>query len=56
VNSYTTSAQYAPAVAADGAGNFMVTWQSLGSAGSDASSYSVQADVSPEFEGTPKLE
>lgn len=29
VNSYTTGTQTAPAVAADGAGNFVVTWESL---------------------------
>jgi hypothetical protein len=43
VNSYTTSSQRFPAVAADSLGNFVVTWQSGGSAGSDTGSYSIQA-------------
>ena len=34
VNSYTTSYQRYPEVAADGAGNFVVAWLSGGSAGS----------------------
>jgi hypothetical protein len=36
VNSYTTSYQGAPDVAADASGNFVVVWDSSGSAGSDA--------------------
>ncbi len=43
VNSATTGAQDYPAVAADGAGNFVVAWQSFGSTGGDSSGYSVQA-------------
>jgi len=43
VNTYTTEAQYRPAVAASGAGGFVVVWQSNGSAGTDTSSRSVQA-------------
>ncbi len=35
VNSYTTSQQWIPAVAADGLGNFLVVWGSLGQDGSD---------------------
>ena len=36
VNSYTTSDQGAPALAVDGAGNFVVVWASLGQDGSDS--------------------
>lgn len=43
VNGYTTGAQRAARVAADAAGNFVVVWQSFGSAGSDGSGYSIQA-------------
>ena len=43
VNSYTTSYQCDPAVAADAAGNFVVVWQSYGSAGTDTSERSIQA-------------
>ena len=42
VNSYTTSRQVSPEVAADGRGNFVVAWDSLGSYGTDSSSWSVQ--------------
>ena len=38
----TTGSQYGPAVAATAAGNFVVVWDSFGSAGTDASS-SIQA-------------
>lgn len=38
VNVYTTGNQTSPAVAADPAGNFVVVWDSYGSAGSDGSS------------------
>src|SRR5438128_2056572 len=37
VNTYTTGDQYHPTVAGDGAGNFVVVWDSKGSAGSDTS-------------------
>jgi hypothetical protein len=43
LNSYTTSAQQRAAVASDGAGNFIVSWQSFGSPGGDALADSVQA-------------
>src|SRR5438270_672984 len=43
VNTYTTSGQNFPAVAADGAGNFVVVWSSGGSAGGDTISTSIQA-------------
>lgn len=43
VNSYTTSYQFSPAVAADSAGNFVVVWGSAGSSGTDTSSSSIQA-------------
>ncbi|MCP3964611.1 MAG: hypothetical protein GY719_42825 [bacterium] len=42
INTYTTGAQRLPAVAMDGNGDFVVVWQSPGSAGTDASSYSIQ--------------
>jgi hypothetical protein len=42
VNSYTTGNQKVPSVGMDGAGNFAVVWQSVGSSGSDASSFSIQ--------------
>lgn len=43
VNTYTTNLQSLPAVAATDSGDFVVVWQSLGSAGSDTLQYSVQA-------------
>jgi hypothetical protein len=43
MNTYTTGDQKLPAVAADGAGKFVVAWESIGSAGTDTDSYSVQA-------------
>ncbi len=43
VNTYTTGAQFSPAVGPDGDGGFVVTWNSAGSHGSDSSSYSIQA-------------
>jgi len=42
VNTYTTSSQYLPAVGPDGAGGFVVVWQSFGSSGTDTSNYSIQ--------------
>jgi hypothetical protein len=42
VNSYTTSQQRYPAVAMDGNGNFVITWQSNGSSNGDTSGYSIQ--------------
>jgi hypothetical protein len=42
VNSYTTGRQARPSVASDSAGNFVVVWQSIGSAGNDTSGLSVQ--------------
>ncbi|MEO7793343.1 MAG: hypothetical protein ABIV06_01105, partial [Thermoanaerobaculia bacterium] len=43
VNTYTTSGQRYPAVAADSEGNFIVVWDSFGSSGGDTSSFSIQA-------------
>ena len=43
VNSFTTNNQRMPAVASDAGGNFVVAWESNGSNGNDADSYSVQA-------------
>ena len=42
VNTYTTGAQAFTNVAAEPGGNFMVVWQSEGSAGSDTTGYSIQ--------------
>ena len=42
VNSYTSSRQIRARVAADLAGDFLVTWESDGSSGSDSSQYSIQ--------------
>ena len=42
VNDYVTGNQGESAVAADGAGNFVVSWQSAGSSGSDVSGVSIQ--------------
>ncbi len=41
VNTYTTSDQQYPSVAMDADGDFVVVWQSFGSSGSDASSFSI---------------
>ena len=43
VNTYTPSYQREPAVSADGAGNFVVAWQSFGSNGTDGEGYGVHA-------------
>ncbi len=58
VNTYTTSSQRRPAVAADAGGNFTVVWMGFGSSGDDSSSASIQAQrydslglpVSAEFQ------
>jgi len=42
VNTYTTKAQGSASVALDADGDFVVVWNSLGSAGSDTSNFSVQ--------------
>ena len=42
VNSYTTSSQSGPSVAVDQDGDFVVVWNSYGSAAGDTSSYGVQ--------------
>ncbi len=42
INSYTSSSQRRPWVAADGDGDFVVVWESLASAGDDSSSNSIQ--------------
>jgi len=49
VNTYTTSEQLVPAVASDSTGNFVVVWGSLGSAGPDTSSWSIQGQ---QFDNT----
>jgi hypothetical protein len=43
VNSYTASHQLDPVVAAEGAGNFVLTWEGLGASGSDTDDGSIQA-------------
>jgi hypothetical protein len=43
VNTFTTSNQRSPSVAADAAGGFVVAWHSDGSSATDASSDSIQA-------------
>jgi hypothetical protein len=43
VNTYTTSMQGPADVAVDGSGNFVVVWESNGSAGTDTSEESIQA-------------
>jgi hypothetical protein len=42
VNTYTTNAQYRPAVTVDSAGDFVVVWQSYGSSGGDTAYRSIQ--------------
>ena len=42
VNTYTTYGQFAPAVAVDAEGDFVVVWASYGSASTDTSHFSVQ--------------
>src|SRR5262249_61028221 len=42
VNTSTTYSQSGPAVGVGGAGNFVVAWQSYGSAGTDTDSFSIQ--------------
>ncbi|MEM9556308.1 MAG: hypothetical protein AAGC60_18780 [Acidobacteriota bacterium] len=42
VNTYTTSSQYKPSVAADSDGNFVVVWASLGSDDTDSDGFSIQ--------------
>ena len=53
INSYTTNFQGSPVVASDGAGNFVVMWQSYGSAGSDTSGPSIQGQRF-DSTGTPQ--
>jgi len=45
VNSYTTADQSRPSVASDSGGNFVVTWESDGSPGTDTSARSVQGQL-----------
>ncbi len=45
VNTYTTNSQFAASVSADAAGDFVVTWMSYGSSGSDDSAYSIQGQA-----------
>jgi hypothetical protein len=43
VNTYTTNNQYHPAVAMEQTGDFVVAWESYGSAGTDTNFFSIQA-------------
>ncbi|MCP3962299.1 MAG: hypothetical protein GY719_31030 [bacterium] len=52
VNSYTTDAQWFPAVAVDADGDFVVVWSSRGSAGTDTEEYSIQGQRYA-FDGSP---
>src|SRR4029453_2928607 len=45
VNTYTTNGQYWPAVASGASGNFVVVWDSYGSAGTDTFGFSVQGQI-----------
>jgi len=45
VNTYTTNVQSIPAVAMNSLGDFVVTWSSYGSSGTDSSNYSVQGQA-----------
>ena len=45
VNTYTTAGQGGPAVAMDSSGNFVVTWRSNGSPGTDNDNNSIQGQV-----------
>lgn len=45
VNTYTTSGQQQPRIAADDEGNFVVVWSSFGSPGTDDAGASIQAQV-----------
>ena len=49
VNTFTTGSQESPAVAPDGAGGFVVVWNSAGSSGTDTSDYSI---LGQRFDGT----
>jgi hypothetical protein len=54
VNTYTTDSQHSPSVAADFAGNFVVTWTTVGQDGPSAAVFgqryaSSGAPVGPEF-------
>jgi hypothetical protein len=50
VNTYTTNSQRSPAVSPDGAGGFVVVWDSVGSSGTDTSEISIQGQ---RYEGSP---
>jgi hypothetical protein len=54
VNSYTTSAQYAPALAMDGNGNFVVAWQSYRQDGSDYGIFAQRYQGEAELTGDGK--
>ncbi|KAB2966651.1 MAG: hypothetical protein F9K18_05280 [Thermoanaerobaculia bacterium] len=53
VNSYTTYAQYFPAVATASQGGFVVVWHSLGSSGTDNDEFSIQGQRFDSL-GTPQ--
>ena len=47
VNTYTSSFQFAPAIAQAAGGEFVVAWTSNGSGGTDTSSYSIHRSAPP---------
>ncbi len=51
-NAYTTGYQYQPSVAIDTAGNFVITWQSLGQDGSDLGVYAQRYNAAGEAQGS----
>jgi hypothetical protein len=55
VNTYTTSVQRFPSVAAHADGDVVVVWDSLGSSGDDTSSYSIQAQRYTTAAAVPSL-
>ena len=52
VNSYTTGAQWTPAVASDANGNFVVVWQSYGQDGSDYGTFGRRFNASGVAQGS----
>jgi hypothetical protein len=54
VNTYTINDQFLPVVGFDGNGNFVVVWQSYGSAGTDKTDLSIQGRVF-DSNGVPAL-
>src|SRR5207302_1529644 len=53
VNSYVTGDQEAASIGLDGAGGFVVAWESVGSTGSDNQGFSIQARLLRAVTNTP---